>query len=79
MDAIFDNLTDEKGNEVTVNNFLDRQRMVVSKMSVERAKEAKEQVRLLFYDWHMQLIERISFFIYDYFKQYIDESVGYTC
>lgn len=50
MDAIFDNLTDEEENEVTVNKFLDRQWMVVSKMSVERAKEAKEQVRLLFYD-----------------------------
>lgn len=45
MDAIFDNLTDEGKSEVTVNNFLERQRMVVSKMSVERAKEAKEQVR----------------------------------
>lgn len=50
MDAIFDNLTDEGKSEVTVNNFLERQRMVVSKMSVERANEAKEQVRLLFYD-----------------------------
>lgn len=78
MDAVFDNLTDEEENEVTVNNFLDKQMMVVSKMNVERAKEVKEQVCLLFYDWHSQQIERISFFIHDYFKQYLDESVGYT-
>lgn len=49
MDAVFDNLTDEEENEVTVNNFLDKQMMVVSKMNVERAKEVKEQVCLLSY------------------------------
>lgn len=77
MDAVFDNLTDEEENELTVNNFLEKQMVVVSKMNVERAKEVKEQVCLLSYHWHLQLIERISFFVHDYFKQYLDESIGY--
>lgn len=44
LDAVFDNLTDEEEKEVTVNNFLDKQMMVVSKMNVERAKEVKKQI-----------------------------------